>query len=142
MAACGAYAKLQGFVAELGLKDVYFTGYISFHELLAYYQACDVFVCMSEHEGFCVPLLECMYFDLPIVAYASSAIPETLAGSGVLLQEKNYGQFCDAIKRLQQDIVYRQEILAGQRKALERYQPDAIAEQLYILLDTVIQGEV
>ena len=135
------YAKLQGFVAELGLSDVYFTGHISFQELLAYYKACDVFVCMSEHEGFCVPLVECMYFDLPIVAYASSAIPETLAGSGVLLHDKDYGQFCDAIKRLQQDSAYRQEIIAGQRAALDCYQPDVIAQQLYALLDEVMQNE-
>lgn len=136
------YSKLQGFVAELGLKDVYFTGHVSFQELLAYYQACDVFVCMSEHEGFCVPLVECMYFNMPIVAYASSAIPETLAGSGVLLQEKDYGLFCDAIKRLQQDTAYRQDVIDGQREALNRYQQDVIAEQLYVLLDTVIQREM
>ena len=115
---------------------------ISFEELLAYYQACDVFVCMSEHEGFCVPLIESMYFDLPIVAHASSAIPETLAGSGVLLEGKEYGQYCDAIKRLQEDTAYRAEILAGQRKVLERYQPEVIAQQLYQLIDEVMQDEV
>lgn len=128
------YAKLQGFIAELKLKDVYFTGHVSFQELLAYYQACDVFVCMSEHEGFCVPLVECMYFDLPIVAYNSSAIPETLDGSGVLIQKKDYGQFCESIKRLQTDMNYREEILNGQRKSLEQYKPERIAETLYKLI--------
>lgn len=132
------YAKLQGFVADLKLKDVYFTGHISLQKLLAYYQACDVFVCMSEHEGFCVPLVECMYFDLPIVAYNSSAIPETLAGSGVLLAKKDYGQFCEAIKQLRNDAVYREEILKSQRQALQRYQPEQVAEMLYKLLQNIL----
>lgn len=136
------YAKLQGFVAELNLKDVYFTGHISFQELLAYYQVCDVFVCMSEHEGFCVPLLESMYFDLPIVAYSSSAIPETLAGSGVLLSQKDYGQFCDVIKQLQTNRVYREQILESQRQVLEQYRPNQIAEKLCQMVENVLRDEV
>lgn len=49
----------------------------------------DVYVCLSEHEGFCVPLLEAMSFDVPILAYASTAVPATLGGSGVLLHRKD-----------------------------------------------------
>jgi len=136
------YAKLKGFVASLKLKDVYFTGHIPFEELLSYYHSCDIFVCMSEHEGFCVPLLESMYFDLPVVAYDSSAISETLAGGGVLLQKKDFGQFCEAITRLQKDSDYRESILIEQRKALERYQPEVVTEKLYQLIETVMIDEV
>ena len=59
------------------------------YAFLAYYRLADVFLCMSEHEGFCIPLLEAMYFHAPVLAYDSSAIAGTLGGSGILLKEKN-----------------------------------------------------
>ncbi len=137
------YAKLQGLVAELRLRDVYFAGHVPFRELLAYYRGCDVFVCMSEHEGFCVPLLECMYFHLPIVAYASSAVPETLSGSGVLLREKRIGAFCAAIERLQTDGAYRERIVAEQEEVLRsRYQGEKAEAQLYALVRALTGPEM
>ncbi len=63
-------------------------GHISFSELIVFYKTVDVFLCMSEHEGFCVPLVEAMYFDVPILAYAA-AVPETLCGSSMLLAQKD-----------------------------------------------------
>lgn len=68
------YAKLLAYVKELGVEDVYFPGHIKFDEILAYYHLADVFLCESEHEGFCVPLVEAMYFDVPVIAYDSTAI--------------------------------------------------------------------
>ena len=60
------HEKLELFARKLGLADVIFTGQIRFDEILAYYRLADVFLCMSEHEGFCVPLVEAMYFDVPM----------------------------------------------------------------------------
>ena len=80
------YEKLRSYTRQLNIeKEVVFTGHIRFDEILAYYHVADIFLCMSEHEGFCVPLVESMFFNIPIVAYASSAIPDTLGGSGFLL---------------------------------------------------------
>ncbi|HUB70920.1 MAG TPA: glycosyltransferase, partial [Acidimicrobiales bacterium] len=59
------------------------------NELLAYWAVADVFVCLSEHEGFCVPVLEAMELGVPVVAYAATAVPETLGGAGVLLDDKD-----------------------------------------------------
>lgn len=115
------YAKLKGFVKQLKLKDVYFTGHISFDEILAYYKIADVFLCMSEHEGFCVPLLESMYFDVPIVAFNSSAIPYTLGDSGILLDSNNYIEYSEIIRRIMEDSKYKQEIIEKQRKNLQRF---------------------
>ena len=70
------YAKIMGFIADLQLEGVHFSGHITDEELAAYYRSADVFICISEHEGFCVPLLEAMQYDVPVVAYAAAAVPE------------------------------------------------------------------
>lgn len=82
------YRFLRKHIKKLGVEDVIFPGHISFQEILAYYTVADVFLCMSEHEGFCVPLVEAMYFGVPIVAYAATAVPDTLGGCGVLVMNK------------------------------------------------------
>jgi len=115
------YAKLSGFVKQLKLNDVYFTGHIPFEDILAYYKIADIFLCMSEHEGFCVPLLESMYFGIPIVAFNCSAIPYTLGDSGVLLDSKNYVEYSEVIRRIMQDSNYKEDIIAKQRKNLQRF---------------------
>ncbi|MDD1444213.1 glycosyltransferase, partial [Dolichospermum sp. ST_sed3] len=61
----------------------------------------DLFVTLSEHEGFCVPLVEAMYFGLPIIAYNSTAIPNTLNGAGVLIDDKNLNSICEIINLIE-----------------------------------------
>lgn len=87
------YQRLTAYVECLGLTDsVIFPGHIKFNAILAYYKLADVFLCMSEHEGFCVPLTEAMYFDVPIVARAAAAIPDTLGGGGILVRDNDPGR--------------------------------------------------
>ena len=74
---------------------------------------------MSEHEGFCVPLVEAMYFGVPIIAYACAAIPETLGGCGILLRDKNPQKAADAIAKIMDDAEYRKKILQGQSERLK-----------------------
>ncbi len=79
---------LERLVAALDLGgSVALTGSVSQAALVSYYRGADVFVCLSQHEGFCVPLLEAMWHRVPVVALASSAVPETLGSAGVLLPE-------------------------------------------------------
>lgn len=80
---------MQKHIRKLGVKDVIFPGHISFAATLAYYKVASVFLCMSEHEGFCMLLVEAMYFGVPIAAYDSSAIIATLGGNGNLLKGKD-----------------------------------------------------
>lgn len=120
------YERLQTYVKALGLSDVIFTGHIRFDEILAYYHAADVFVCMSEHEGFCVPLCEAMYFNLPIVAYDTSAIGDTLGGSGILLQNNDPLEAAMVVDRIVRDAPLRIQILEGQRKRLEDFRYEKI----------------
>ena len=83
---------LRAFVSELGLDSVVnFAGSVSGAELEAYFQAADVFVMASDHEGFCVPLGEAMGHGVPIVAYGVTAVPETVGGAGLVLPDKSPG---------------------------------------------------
>lgn len=92
------YQFLKKHIRHLGVRDVLFSGHISFQEILAYYTVADLFLCMSEHEGFCVPLVEAMYFEVPIVAYDSSAISSTMGDSGVLVTSKEPQSIAEGIK--------------------------------------------
>lgn len=123
------YRELKCFIKENHISNVYFTGHIPFDEILAYYRIADVFLCQSEHEGFCVPLVEAMYFDLPIVAYNSCAIPGTLGGSGILLNSKNSLEAAAMVDRLVRDETLRNKVLCSQRERLKDFAYDTIKEQ-------------
>jgi glycosyltransferase involved in cell wall biosynthesis len=99
---------IERFAEELGLIDgLDIAGSVTHEELIAYYGASDAFVCLSNHEGFCVPLLEAMFHRLPIVAYTTSAVPETLQGAGVLLPDKEPARVAAAIDRVVHDATLR-----------------------------------
>lgn len=112
---------LKKYVKELEIEDVYFTDQVKFSEILAYYSCADIFCCMSEHEGFCVPLLEAMMFEKPIVAFDSSAIGETLGGSGVLMDSKDPCMISMVFKKIQEDHELRERIIKEQNERLEYF---------------------
>ena len=123
--------RLKAYVKRLGLEDkVIFPGHIKFNAILAYYRLADVFVCMSEHEGFCVPLVEAMYFDTPIVAYRSSAIPDTMGEGGLLLGDKDPHMAAAVIDRVVRDDTLRAFISEKQRTKLTEYSYDAVKARL------------
>jgi len=105
---------LRAFVTELGLDDaVNFAGSVSEAELEAYLQASDVFVCASDHEGFCVPLAEAMGHGIPIVAYGVTAVPETVGDAGLLLSDKSPLRFAAAVGRILNDDTLRRHLAAA-----------------------------
>lgn len=126
--------SLLKLVDRLRIPDVYFTGMISDAELVSAFRLADIFVCMSAHEGFCVPLLEAMYFDLPVLAYAAGAVPGTMDGAGVLIHEKRHEETAELANRLITDKDLRAKVLDGQRSRLRRFQtmdvPGRVAELL------------
>jgi glycosyltransferase involved in cell wall biosynthesis len=81
-------------------EDIIFTGEVSDRALRAYYAAAHVFMITSEHEGFCVPLVEAMAMKIPIVAYASTAIPETVGTAGLVWEERNPYLLAESIKSI------------------------------------------
>ena len=82
-------AMLHHFIAQIGAADVYFLGHVANEELVAYYEMADVFLCASEHEGFCVPLIEAFHMGVPVIAYAAAAVPATMDGGGMLVTDKD-----------------------------------------------------
>jgi glycosyltransferase involved in cell wall biosynthesis len=130
---------LRGLVTWLDLDDaVTFAGHVSMSELAAYYRRADVFIYMSEHEGFGIPLIECMRFGVPIVAYASTAIPETLGGAGILVREKRFPMVAELVHLLQTDADLRAQVIACQRERARYFEADAVLQQFRDHLDTVI----
>ena len=94
-------ALLRALVSRLKLEEsVIFTGEVSDRALRAYYAAAHVFMLTSEHEGFCVPLVEAMAMKIPIVAYASTAIPETVGAAGLVWEERNPYLLAESIKSI------------------------------------------
>lgn len=128
------YAKLVAYVKALGVEDVFFTGQVGFEEILAYYRVADVFLCASEHEGFCVPLVEAMYMGVPIVAYDSSAIAGTLGGSGILMKEKKPEAVAGMLSRLTCDQRLRQDVVQNQYLRLKDFDEDRIQKKSLLYL--------
>jgi len=112
--------RLQEMVRALRLDEVVFTGHVDDDDLVAYYSVSDLFLCLSEHEGYCVPLVEAMLFGLPVVAYDAGAVRETLRGGGVLLKEKRPEVVAELVGRILRDEGLRRRVLATQSAALER----------------------
>lgn len=126
------YNKLSKYVEQLELKDsVVFTGHIKFDEILAYYSIAHAFVCMSEHEGFCVPLVEAMLFNIPIIAYDSSAIGDTLGNSGILLKDKNPRLVAEWMQRVVVDTELRKTIVENERERLQYFSHEHV-EKMFL----------
>lgn len=115
------YQHLLRHIKKLGVEDVIFPGHISFSAILSYYRIADVFLCMSEHEGFCVPLVEAMYFDVPVVAYNKCAVPDTMGHSGVVVAEKNYEQIAQIIHEIVSDEDVKERMIGRQNTRLKDF---------------------
>ena len=130
-AATGYEAQLDELVVRSGLdQHVKITGQVTDEELFGWYRAASAYVSLSEHEGFGVPLIEAMAFDLPVVAYASSAVSETLEGAGVTISDKSPTRILEALNRLHEDRAFRGEVVRSQRKRLLRLSRSRIETEL------------
>ena len=115
---------LEALITRLGLDDaVSFTDRVSLNELRTCYEASDVLLYGSRHEGFGVPLVEAMYFGLPIFAYAAAAVPETLGGAGVLFNHWANAELAEMLHLLCTDADLRRQISEGQRRRLADFDP-------------------
>ena len=132
------YDYLISMVKRLNLDNVYITGQINFEELLAYYKVANIFISMSEHEGFCVPILESMYFDIPIIAYKSSAIPYTLENSGILVNKKNYMAIAEMVNILINDYKLREKIIKRQQDRLQYFHRSNTEKRFKYYIDSII----
>ena len=114
-----------------------FTGAVPDEDLAAYYRWADAYISLSEHEGFCVPLVEAMATDVPVLAYAAGAVPETLGGAGMLFSPKDFEFAAEMLGTLVYDRPVRDRIVSGQRRRLRDFAPDRIEQRLKEVLGTL-----
>ena len=125
------WTALERFVDALGLADaVDLAGSVTPGELAARYRVADVFVCVSEHEGFCVPLLEAMHHEVPIVAYGAAAVPETLGPAGLVLDDKSPATVAAAVHRVLADGALRASLVAAGTERIADFALERTSRQL------------
>jgi glycosyltransferase involved in cell wall biosynthesis len=113
-------ASLNHLVATLGATHVHFVGHVSDEELVAFYEIADLFLCASEHEGFCVPLVEAFYKEVPVLAYAATAVPATMDGAGVLFSDKTPAHVALLMDAILSNAAVRDGVVDGQLAAVDR----------------------
>jgi glycosyltransferase involved in cell wall biosynthesis len=115
-------SMLHSLVARLGTPDVHFLGHVSNEELTALYDVADLFLCASEHEGFCVPIIEAFHKRVPVLAYAATAVPATMDGGGVLYENRDPLEVARLMAAVADDARIEDAVLQSQDAALERLQ--------------------
>ena len=131
---------LHDLVGRLKIPDIVFSGHVSNEELVAYYDVADVFLCASEHEGFCVPLMEAFHKRIPVIAWARTAVPATLDGAGILFERDDPEEVAALIDLVVSDVGLQERILAGQDAALARLQAKDFGGTLLGFVDRVARS--
>jgi L-malate glycosyltransferase len=133
------YAQVRALIDEYRMLPdrFWFTGPVPDEDLGAFYRWADAYVSLSEHEGFCVPLIEAMAADVPVLAYAAGAVPETLGGSGLLFAPKDLEVAAEMLGMLVYDRPLRARILEGQRQRLKDFASERIEAQLAATLSAL-----
>jgi glycosyltransferase involved in cell wall biosynthesis len=132
------YCHLMNAIEQLGITNsVMLPGQVNDAQLLAFYRSADLFWSMSEHEGFCVPLVEAMWFDIPILAYKSSVIPETLGKAGLMFNSKDdFIQIAALAKIMTKNQELRSKVIKAQRQRRDWF----LKEFVYEKVENIIMG--
>ncbi|MCI0673454.1 MAG: glycosyltransferase, partial [Myxococcaceae bacterium] len=135
LALVGGYDAGAPYVREVlqrarSLPNVELLGRVSHAQLVAVYRAATLFVSMSEHEGFGVPLLEAMAAGVPVLAFAAAAVPETLGGAGVAFTEKRFAFLAELVHQLHVDGTLRERVLAGQARRVRELSAESAQVRL------------
>jgi glycosyltransferase involved in cell wall biosynthesis len=135
----GYYAAVRAMIVQYDMPPdrFVFTGPVPDEDLAAYYRMADVYVSLSEHEGFCVPLLEAMAADVPVLAYGAAAIPDTLGGAGVQFWPRDLEYAAELLGVLTYDEGVRRQVIAGQRGRLRDFGDDRILRDLQDMIQRV-----
>jgi L-malate glycosyltransferase len=131
-------ASLHQLVATLGADEVHFIGHVSDAELVAFYEIADLFLCASEHEGFCVPLVESFYMEVPVLAYAATAVPATMDGAGVLYDDKDPIHVATLMDAIVSDASLQDRIVEAQLAAVVRLRSKDFAGTLRGFVDQIL----
>ena len=126
------YAAVQSLIERFRMPEgrFIFTGPVPDDDLATYYRMADVYISLSEHEGFCVPLLEAMAADVPVLAFSAAAVPDTLGGAGVQFAPKDLEYAAELLGELAYNDTLRAQVIAGQRRRLADFGDDRIRIEL------------
>ena len=126
------YAAVQSMIERYRMPAgrFIFTGPVPDDDLATYYRMANVYISLSEHEGFCVPLLEAMAADVPVLAYSAAAVPDTLGGAGVQFAPKDLEYAAELLGELAYNDRLRAQVIAGQRRRLGDFGDDRIRTEL------------
>ncbi|HSF19911.1 MAG TPA: glycosyltransferase family 4 protein [Vicinamibacteria bacterium] len=132
---------VQALADEWGLRpsEFLFAGHLSFDELVACYRYSDLFITMSEHEGFAVPLVESMLLELPVMAYAAGAVPYTLGGAGIEFHEKNYEELAEMAHLLVSDEDLSRRVVAAGSRRVDSFHPNRVEKALLDYVEEVFR---
>jgi len=133
-------AQLHAYIAALGVKDVHILGQVSNETLTALYDCADLFLCASEHEGFCVPLVEAFHKQVPVLAFAATAIPATMDGGGILYTSKSPSRVALLMESLVDDQGLIDKVLDAQDAALERLRARDFGGSLLRFVEQALAG--
>jgi glycosyltransferase involved in cell wall biosynthesis len=131
---------LHALIARLGTPDVQFFGHVSNEELTALYNVADLFLCASEHEGFCVPIIEAFYKQVPVLAYAATAVPATMDGAGVLYDTPDPLEIARLMAAVLGDPRIEDAVVASQDAALARLEARDFGGTLLRQVETLLAG--
>lgn len=137
----GPYCRWLGELARyLGVeRDVHFTGQVNHADLLAYLHGAHVYLSMSEHEGFGVPLIESMYLGVPVIAYSAAAVPYTMGEAGSLLKRKEPAVVAELVHLLVDDAELRRRMVARGRERARDFAPERVEAILAGYLERVLE---
>ncbi len=133
------YNTVRALIAEFQMPAdrFVFTGPVPEEDLATYYRTARVYISLSEHEGFCVPLLEAMAADVPVLAYSSTAVPDTLGGAGVQFAPKDLELAAELLGELAYNHRLRARVIDGQRVRLASFGDARLNDDLTRLLSMV-----
>jgi glycosyltransferase involved in cell wall biosynthesis len=131
-------ASLHQLVGRLGSSHVHFVGHVSDEELVAFYDTADLFLCASEHEGFCVPIVEAFYKQVPVLAYAATAVPSTMDGAGVLFNDRDPIHVATLMDEIISNADLQRRIVDGQLAAVHRLRSKDFAGTLLGFVDRML----
>jgi glycosyltransferase involved in cell wall biosynthesis len=138
------FATIRALMTEYRLLNerFVFTGPVPDEDLAVYYRQSAVYISLSEHEGFCAPLLEAMAADVPVLAYSAAAVPETLGGAGVQFAPKDMEYAAELLGSLAFDDDLRRSVIAGQRRRLADFSDQRIERDLTAIVNGRSSGYV
>lgn len=134
------YLYLQYIIDSLEIPDVHFAGFVPDGKMGDYYENASLFLCMSQHEGFCIPVIEAMRFRLPVVALAGTAVTDTMGYAGALVNRSDPNEIAELMGLILEDNIYRSAIIETQLKRVDDFSKDKMTENFHQVIKRAVNG--